>query len=134
VIRSTGAVSLSPLPVSLFQCVGLSILALIVLSRSARLMYCLFADSLHSDGSFAPTVQDILPQISDQRTAIALGPFAHASTSSIGRAAASTIRIGRPILEIFCTVGSMPSALATVAKKSGTATGLSFIIMPSGLV
>ena len=39
-----------------------------------------------------------------------LGPFAHASTSSIGRAAASTIRIGRPILEIFCMVGSMPSA------------------------
>jgi hypothetical protein len=58
----------------------------------------------------------------------------YASTSAIGRAPTSAIRIGRPILEIFCVVGSTPSALATVAKKSGTVTGPSLIAMPSGLV
>jgi hypothetical protein len=38
------------------------------------------------------------------------------------------------MLEIFWMVGSMLSALAKVAKKSGTATGPSFIVMLSGLV
>ena len=40
----------------------------------------------------------------------------------------------RPTFEMFCPSGSMPSASQTVARKSGTETGRSATVMPSGLV
>ncbi len=58
----------------------------------------------------------------------------HDSTSRIGLEPASAMRMGRPTLDIFCLVESTPTAVATVAKKFGTVTGLSLTVMPSGLV
>src|SRR4029079_15093564 len=58
----------------------------------------------------------------------------HDSTSLIGAAFGSTRRIGRPTLDSFCLAGSRPTALQTVASRSGTPTGCSFTSMPSGLV
>src|SRR5262249_47714298 len=59
---------------------------------------------------------------------------AHTGTSLIGLAVLSTMRIGRPTLDWFCFVGSMPSARQTVARKSVGGTGRSSTRMPSGLV
>ena len=42
----------------------------------------------------------------------------HAGTSLIGLAVLSTMRMGRPTLDWFCLVGSMPRARQTVARKS----------------
>src|SRR5262249_21125915 len=58
----------------------------------------------------------------------------HASTSLIGLAPGSTKRMGRPTLELFCLVMSRPSAVPTVARKSGVLTAFSATVMPSGAV
>src|SRR5262249_22449215 len=58
----------------------------------------------------------------------------HASTSLIGFEPGSVMRMGRPTLDGFCLVGSMPSAVATVARKSPTETLCSSTVVPSALV
>src|SRR5262249_21541046 len=58
----------------------------------------------------------------------------HASTSWIGLAPGSVMRIGRPTLDRFCLVGSMPRAVLIVASRSATATGRSSMVVPSALV
>src|SRR5262249_39283454 len=56
------------------------------------------------------------------------------STSLIAAAVGSTSRIGRPTFDGFCFSGLSPSAVQTVASRSGTLTGRSFTSIPSALV
>src|SRR5262249_55419220 len=49
----------------------------------------------------------------------------HAMISAMGRAPFSTMRMGRPTLDMFWRVGSMPRARQTVARKSDTVVGRS---------
>src|SRR5439155_24932728 len=58
----------------------------------------------------------------------------HTSTSLMGLADLSTMRMGRPMSDMFSLSGSMPSARQMVARKSITATGRSSTVEPSGLV
>src|SRR5262249_25781191 len=58
----------------------------------------------------------------------------HNKISLIGWAALSTIRMGRPTLDASVFMKSMPSARHTVAKKSATETGRSWMLIPSALV
>ena len=58
----------------------------------------------------------------------------HARASLIGFAFGSMMRIGRPTLETFCLVGSMPRPPQIVARKSPTPTGRSATDIPSGAV
>src|SRR5262249_11332286 len=59
----------------------------------------------------------------------------HAMISETARAPFSTMRIGRPTLDIFCFVGSIPRARQMVAMKSGTLVGRSAsTVVPSALV
>src|SRR5262249_30316971 len=61
-------------------------------------------------------------------------PRGHASTSVTGLADLSTIGIGRFTFDRFFFSGSMPSALHSVARRSGTLVGRSSTFIPSLLV
>ena len=63
------------------------------------------------------------------------GPHQREATmSSSGLPALSTREMGRPMLDWFDFVGSMPSARQTVASRSGTETGRCSMVSPPALV
>src|SRR5262249_18264680 len=58
----------------------------------------------------------------------------HPRISAMGLAEGSTTRIGRATFDKFCFIGSIPNCVQTVASRSGTETGRSCTVVPSGLV
>ena len=61
-------------------------------------------------------------------------PGAHPTISLMTLASGAAMRMGRPTFDRFCVLGSMPTALTTVARKSATEAGLSSTVVPSALV